>query len=133
MQVSHTLAAARSQSKGTCRKMASGYDGHATKRQRTDVDGHGIQSGKRVSALKCPRSIVDYFAFHRLSVRCLFSPGHQTKVAGESQCRRLHVDVGCCLRKWRGSRGRYPYLSRLMWPYSSTESKYMDPKTTQWS
>ncbi len=33
--------------------MASGYDGHAfdghaSKRQRTDVDGHGVQSGHRV-------------------------------------------------------------------------------------
>ena len=25
------------------------FDGHATKRQQTDLDGHGVQSGKRVN------------------------------------------------------------------------------------
>ena len=39
-------------------KMASGYDGHAAKRQRTDVEGHGVQSGNRVRIIRIRNIIV---------------------------------------------------------------------------
>ena len=74
-------------------KMASsGFEGHAAKRQRTDVEGYGVQLGNRVHGYWCNFLFVSLF-FCFAKCRVLGDIGGSTKFIDIGKCLAMHAGL----------------------------------------